>query len=175
MNRFVPVQSLPDLVLLADAAGTNLQASAPLCRLLGRTEDELRGLSLPQALPGWSELPEVWAALQKDQKPRQGLSGTLGSSRFLLSLEPSRDKHRGLGGVIVRLTGAENWDEAFERFGISAREKEVCRLLLEGQTNQQIADKLFISPGTVKNHLQNLFRKTGAANRVELLRVLQKP
>jgi len=175
MNRFVPVQTLPDLVLLADAGGTNLQASAPMARLLGLTDDELRGLTLPQALPGWPDLPQVWTALQQDQRPREGLSGTIGTSRFLLSLVPSRDKHQTLGGVIVRITGADDWDEAFERFGISAREREVCRLLLEGQTNQQIADKLFISPGTVKNHLQNLFRKTGAANRVELLRVLQKP
>ena len=175
MNRFVPVQTLPDLVLLADAEGKNLQASAPMAQLLGRSDDELRGLTLPQALPGWPELPEVWTSLRQDQKAREGLSGTIGTSRFLLSLVPSRDKYQTLGGVIVRVTGADAWDEAFERFGISAREREVCRLLLEGQTNQQIADKLFISPGTVKNHLQNLFRKTGATNRVELLRVLQKP
>ena len=175
MNRFVPVQALPDPVLLADAEGKNLQASAPMARLLGRTDDELKDLTLIQVLPGWPDLPEVWAALQRDQKPREGLPGTMGTSKFFLSLVPSRDKHQGLGGVIVRLTGANDWDEAFERYGISAREREVCRLLLEGQTNQQIAGKLFISPGTVKNHLQNLFRKTGAANRVELLRVLQKP
>lgn len=175
MNRFVPVQSLPDLVLLADAEGRNLQASAAMASLLGRTDDELRALTLTEVLNGWPQLPEVWAALRVDQKAREGLPGAIGSSQFLMSLTPSRDKRQSLGGVIARVSGVQDWDEAFERFGISTREREVCRLLLEGQTNQQIADSLFISPGTVKNHLQNLFRKTGATNRVEVLRALQKP
>lgn len=56
--------------------------------------------------------------------------------------------------------------------GISSREGEVVSLLLEGKTNQEIADTLFISLSTVKTHLARIFEKTGARNRVEVARLL---
>jgi DNA-binding NarL/FixJ family response regulator len=51
--------------------------------------------------------------------------------------------------------------------GLSEREVEVLRLVAAGRSNQQIADTLVISPNTVLRHISNIFRKTGAANRVE--------
>ncbi len=61
-------------------------------------------------------------------------------------------------------------DDFARAFKISEREKEVIRLLQEGCSNKEIGEKLFISPATVRNHLHNLFEKTGAKNRVDLLR-----
>jgi DNA-binding CsgD family transcriptional regulator len=58
-----------------------------------------------------------------------------------------------------------------ERYRITAREKEIILLMMEGAANKQIAEKLFISTATVRNHLHNIFEKTGVANRVELLRL----
>jgi len=54
---------------------------------------------------------------------------------------------------------------------LSGREREVVGLLLEGKTNQEIADALFISLSTVKSHLASVFEKTGARNRVEVSRL----
>ena len=51
---------------------------------------------------------------------------------------------------------------------LTTREKEILGLLLEGWRNQDIAERLGLSPNTVKNHVYNLYQKTGAANRVEL-------
>jgi DNA-binding NarL/FixJ family response regulator len=52
--------------------------------------------------------------------------------------------------------------------GLSPREVEVLRLVAAGKSNQQIADRLVISPNTVLRHTSRIFRKTGgAANRVE--------
>jgi DNA-binding NarL/FixJ family response regulator len=51
--------------------------------------------------------------------------------------------------------------------GLSPREVEVFRLVAAGKSNQQIADTLVISPNTVVRHTSSIFRKTGAANRVE--------
>lgn len=51
---------------------------------------------------------------------------------------------------------------------LTNREREVLGLLLEGWRNQDIAQRLGLSPNTVKNHVYNLYQKTGAANRVEL-------
>jgi len=51
---------------------------------------------------------------------------------------------------------------------LTPRELEVLALLLEGWRNQDIAERLGLSPNTVKNHVYNVYQKTGAANRVEL-------
>lgn len=50
-------------------------------------------------------------------------------------------------------------------FGLSPRELEVLRLVARGQTNQQIADTLFISVPTVKVHVGAIFTKLGLASR----------
>ncbi len=49
--------------------------------------------------------------------------------------------------------------------GLSKREMEVLELLAEGISNQEIADKLFISENTVKTHTSRLFEKLGVKNR----------
>jgi DNA-binding NarL/FixJ family response regulator len=51
---------------------------------------------------------------------------------------------------------------------LTRRELEVLALLLEGWRNRDIAERLGLSPNTVKNHVYNVYQKTGAANRVEL-------
>lgn len=51
---------------------------------------------------------------------------------------------------------------------LSEREREVAELAVRGFTNQQIADRLFISPETVKTHIRNISRKLGVNNKKEL-------
>jgi DNA-binding CsgD family transcriptional regulator len=58
-----------------------------------------------------------------------------------------------------------------QSLGLTAREREIVGLVLEGHSNKTIGQKLFISPATVRNHIHNIFEKTGAANRVELARL----
>ena len=50
---------------------------------------------------------------------------------------------------------------------LSQRELEVLRLISQSMTNEEIADKLFLSSKTVKTHLRNIFAKTKIRNRVE--------
>ncbi|HRJ29228.1 MAG TPA: LuxR C-terminal-related transcriptional regulator [Cyclobacteriaceae bacterium] len=63
--------------------------------------------------------------------------------------------------------------------GISKREYEVLELMAKGLSNQEIADKLFVSLNTVKTHTANLFlklevkRRTQAIQRAKELRLLQ--
>ena len=56
-----------------------------------------------------------------------------------------------------------------ESYNLSAREREVLRFLLQEKTNQEIADELCISDGTVKYHIHNLLQKTGCPNRLKLI------
>ncbi len=58
-------------------------------------------------------------------------------------------------------------------FRISDRESEIIALLLEGKTNQEIADALYISLSTVKTHMKNIFEKTGTRNRMEVANILR--
>jgi two-component system response regulator DesR len=50
---------------------------------------------------------------------------------------------------------------------LSEREREVLALMSSGATNKEIAERLFLSPHTVKEHTSSLFRKLGARNRTE--------
>ena len=50
---------------------------------------------------------------------------------------------------------------------LTAREREVLQLLTQGLNNQQIAQRLFISIKTVRNHLSNIFSKMQVADRVQ--------
>lgn len=56
-----------------------------------------------------------------------------------------------------------------ESRGISMREYEVLQLMAEGMSNQEIADKLFISLSTVKTHTSNLLQKLGAERRTQAI------
>ena len=51
---------------------------------------------------------------------------------------------------------------------LSKREKEVASLVAQGFKNKEIADRLFISEQTVKNHMHNIFEKLGVSDRLEL-------
>jgi len=57
---------------------------------------------------------------------------------------------------------------------ISSREIEVLRLIAQGKANKEIAGKLGISEGTVKNHLTNIFTKLGAVDRAQALTIAVK-
>ena len=52
-------------------------------------------------------------------------------------------------------------------YGLSPRELEVLTRAATGQTNQAIAQALFLSPRTVHSHVEHLLRKTGCASRAE--------
>ena len=51
---------------------------------------------------------------------------------------------------------------------LSRREREIAGLIAQGFRNKELADKLFISEQTVKNHLHNIFDKLGVSDRLEL-------
>jgi two-component system, NarL family, nitrate/nitrite response regulator NarL len=55
-----------------------------------------------------------------------------------------------------------------ERSPLSTREREIVALVAQGYKNKEMAEKMFISEQTVKNHLHNIFDKLGVSDRLEL-------
>ena len=80
-------------------------------------------------------------------------------------LQPAAAKHL-VGGY---LTGA-NEREKKQIEELTPRQREILALIAEGLTNQQIADKLVLSPFTVATHRANIMQKLNLHNRTELIR-----
>lgn len=59
--------------------------------------------------------------------------------------------------------------ESFERLGLTIREAEILEGIARGRTNHEIAASLYVSPFTVKTHLQRVYRKLGVGGRTEAL------
>jgi DNA-binding CsgD family transcriptional regulator len=74
-----------------------------------------------------------------------------------------RDEGRAFSGVS---------DEKAASLGLTERERAMAEMIGRGLSNKEIASDLGISPATVRTHIYNLYRKTGAGSRVELLNKL---
>jgi DNA-binding NarL/FixJ family response regulator len=57
---------------------------------------------------------------------------------------------------------------------LSEREREVLDLIAAGSTNREIAERLYLSPHTVKEHTSSLYRKLRARNRAEAVQRAQR-
>ncbi len=58
--------------------------------------------------------------------------------------------------------------------GLTPRELEIARRIVDRRTNRQIAEELFLSPKTVETHVRNIFAKLGADSRVEVARIVER-
>jgi DNA-binding NarL/FixJ family response regulator len=76
--------------------------------------------------------------------------------------------------VIDRSAPFELDEAAMRRLGISKREHEVLGLIAAGLSNQDIADKLFVSTSTVKTHVSNVLAKLDASRRTEAVAQAKK-
>jgi ATP/maltotriose-dependent transcriptional regulator MalT len=80
---------------------------------------------------------------------------------------PERDRLRA--ATIESSDSGSQGDESTDQLAdpLSERELDVLALLASGRTNTEIANALFVAVGTVKSHVNNIYRKLGAANRAE--------
>ena len=63
--------------------------------------------------------------------------------------------------------------EIINKWELTAREVEIVQAILRGNSNKEIASDLNISFSTVKNHIYNIYRKTGAKSRVDLVNLIK--
>ncbi|GAA4323309.1 response regulator transcription factor [Flaviaesturariibacter amylovorans] len=76
--------------------------------------------------------------------------------------------------VVAYFAGIPPMDEHRTMEGLSTRENEVARALVEGLTYKQVAGELHISTDTVRQHVKNIYRKLQVNSRVQLVREFNK-
>ena len=108
------------------------------------------------------------------RRPSPGPSGRLGAgapcpgpARRRPALAPGRSGEpgwrrgaRGPGAAAPPFAGA-----------LSAREREVAALIAHGLTNRQLAERLYITPGTAANHVVHILNKLGLSTRSQIAAV----
>ena len=62
-----------------------------------------------------------------------------------------------------------SFEEIAAKMGLSTREKEITLLIIQGKSNPEIEEELFISIHTVKNHVYNIYKKAGVKSRYALM------
>ncbi len=172
-------------VLLFDDNGDILFANPTADYLLSRqTEDELLGScknrprqplftllsSLVERVASQDGAASPWIGAIELEK------GRMMACEVTAVPAPASD---GPNAVLVTLQPTESEsDTRIQAFSsshsLSRREQEVLRLLGRGLTTTAMADKLGISPHTIRDHLKNLYRKTGTKGRNELLGLISR-
>ncbi|WP_436498564.1 AAA family ATPase [Actinokineospora sp. HUAS TT18] len=119
-------------------------------------------LVAPAALEaGWGT-PLDWLRVAEEHFHRTEAATVAGACRALLRK----------GGAVVgqRREGTDEVPQVLRTAGVTVREFEVLRLLVNRLGNREIADQLHLSPRTVEKHVSSLIAKTGEPNRVALSR-----
>jgi DNA-binding CsgD family transcriptional regulator len=128
-------------VVLLEADDRVAFASTAAIELLDRYLGE-NGVGLPDAVASWL------------RERRRAATG-----------EPLRIDAGGRALVVELVDGALLLEERRRMPRLTAREREILDLVTEGSTNAEIAERLWVSPGTVRKHLDNVYAKLGVHTR----------
>jgi DNA-binding CsgD family transcriptional regulator len=137
-------------IVLLEADGRVEFASSAARELLHRYFGEL-GAQLPAPLASW---------LQERRRGATSEPLRVDVGDRYLSVEP--------------VDGALLLEEQWRLPRLTAREREILDLVAEGRTNAEIAERLWVSPGTVRRHLENIYAKLGVHTRTAAVAVFQK-
>ncbi|MDQ0191764.1 response regulator transcription factor [Paenibacillus wynnii] len=66
------------------------------------------------------------------------------------------------------------FEQAGEELELTSRELDLARLIVEGYNSKEIAEKLFLTQGTVKNYLSDIYAKIGTNDRAKAVLLLKK-
>jgi two-component system response regulator DesR len=172
-----------DLEVVADLSATGdilsvVQATQPDVVVI---DSELRGFNLLSEVQKLlAEAPEVAVlALSRRRSPQilrealqAGVRGFVGKD--LAPAELARLVRAVAGGELVVDAVAAVAALKPPKSPLTKREREVLKIAAEGLPLKEIARRLYLAHGTVRNHLSAILRKTGSRNRMEAIRHAQR-
>jgi DNA-binding NarL/FixJ family response regulator len=107
--------------------------------------------------------------LLKDEKPEKLIAA------IEEAMEGGAPMSASIAAKSLQLIRGKNTEAVSKKeFNLSARELEILELLAKGENYNQIAEKLFISPKTVRKHIENIYTKLQVHNKVEAIQVATK-
>jgi DNA-binding NarL/FixJ family response regulator len=175
-RRLAPIQSrfaalidtLSAAVVLVDADGSERYANRAFRALLAAEPDAETLRTAVRHLAG--------EARTGDDAPiiaRHELSLREGTYRVRVGHTPP-ELFAGAGTVVVveRVSPYPPPSALQKQLGLTPREAEVALLLAEGRSNDHVADRLHISPHTVRHHVEKVLRKLGCDSRAGVAHVL---
>jgi len=176
VRRLVPVSSsfgslidtLSDAVVLINPDGTERHANRAFRALLAGEPDAEALREATRALAAASLRPTASLVAA-----RREVNLTGGLYRLRVGrLPPQLLGQRGTLVVVERCSPYPRPSALQERFQLTPREAEVALLLAEGRSNDDLAERLYISPHTVRHHVEKVLRKLDCASRVGVAHTL---
>jgi two-component system response regulator DesR len=161
--------------------------------LAARTGEE--ALELVRTLRPHVALVDVFLAGESGADVCKSIREVSPSTRVLLisgagRMSPAAARAAGASGFVSKDLEARDLAAAVRMVGLgmtmfarkaeqpqpllSEREREVLDLIAAGSTNREIAEQLYLSPHTIKEHTSALYRKLGARNRAEAVQLAQR-
>ncbi|MFW6039086.1 MAG: response regulator transcription factor [bacterium] len=121
---------------------------------------------------GLPEPVERWR--QRADAPASPLTRQDGDDQLVLRWVPEPNAPEDGGTLLIEQRTTASGAAALRRMGLTARETEVLLQIEQGKTNRQIAAAMFISPATVKKHLENIYEKLNVDHRTAALAKMRR-
>jgi DNA-binding CsgD family transcriptional regulator len=167
------MSKISDSVIITDTEGGIVQANKAAFAAFAMSNDSLGNLNLISLFP---------AALEDFMQDINSTSVSGGFKKLPhpekqnhildVSIESIYDNFGDYIGKLVICRTNNKFEESQRKFNLTIREIEIITLLYDGLEYQEIAERLNISANTVRNHIQNIFTKTGAGNKARLLKIV---
>jgi predicted ATPase/DNA-binding CsgD family transcriptional regulator len=151
--------------------GMFLEAVAVLASLVGAAESTARlfGAATTEAHISKATLPETVAYERAKAAARQGIGDDAYHEAWEAGRRMREEEARSEVDRVLSAVEGERSRTTSERDDrhLTPRERDVLRLMVEGRSNPEIADALFISPRTAETHVTHILAKLGVTSRAE--------
>jgi len=161
-------EAVPDAVVFLDKTHRILGANSVAHRKYPSLQ---AGLDFWGLFEDSTFLEGQWLLAQRRSDLASPVPLRWGETLVTVAISPHYDRFGDFLGAVVLMSDGKTGGPVLEA-ALSLRENEVVDLVVQGLTNRDIAERLFLSEGTVKRHLHHILAKTGVTRR-EGLRMLK--